>query len=260
MQGAGVQGPNDDVTVVLDGDDVAVRDLVDIWGHESRDRLGISRQQWHHPAVRELLDALETGDSLEGPLVRLGEARGSVGLGLDETVEDLRALVRLLPERTSSRLDGLDAAAVVGTAWTESFLSTVVRPGCTDNLTGLSTREFLEARLEQLYRHCQHLGLAAGSAYALIVVDAQPDSISPFSRLARRLRLASDLRASFPGGDTLAVLGDNLLVAVVATSPELDDTVEELRRDVEPSPVSVVCLPDEVADVLQLVDDLATAG
>jgi hypothetical protein len=241
-------------------DDVAITDLVDVWGHDSRDRLGISRQQWHHPAVRELLDALEAGDNLEGPLRSLGEARGAAGLSLEETLEDLRALVRLLPDRTGGRLDGLDAAGVVGSAWAEAFLASVVKPGCVDSLTGLSSREFLEARLEQLYRHCSHLGLAPHAAYAVIVVDAEPDSISPFSRLARRLRLAGDLRAAFPGGDTLAVVGEHLFVAVVACSPELDDTVEELRATAEPARVTVVELPDAVAEVLELVADLAVGA
>jgi hypothetical protein len=47
---------------------------------------------------------------------------------------------------------------------------------------------------------------------------------------------------------------------VVACSPELDDTVGELRAAADPARVTVVELPDVVAEVLELVADLAVGA
>ena len=109
--------------------------LHDCWSSASRARLGLSRQQWHHPATSDLVDALIAGEDLTDALHELGAARAAAGLSLDELLGDLAVLGSLVPRPATTpdfgidRVDDLRAASVASTAWTSSFGSGPTRRG-----------------------------------------------------------------------------------------------------------------------------------
>lgn len=242
-----------------------IAELRDEWGRLSRERIGLTRQEWVHPATGELLRAIHDGTDVQPALIRFGTARAEAGVGLAETYADLAVLQVLLPPQGHHAVDlaSLATAAVVGAAWAEAASTGLDRTSCIDELTGLVTAPFLEARLEQIYRHCAYLDLHPGDAYALVVAQLARFEPSPFTRVARRLRLAGDLRLCFPGSDTLAVLeattAAQTMVALTSQGPDLAAAVEALSAGAGERRVWVEALPAEVGAAVELVRSLPAA-
>jgi len=241
-------------------------EMHDRWCTESRARLGLSRQQWHHPATGRLVADLAAGADLTGALAHLGEARAGAGLSLDETLSDLAVLGRLVPHPPATdpdvgvlRVDTLRAASVAGTAWAESFYGEIRSPGCTDPVTGLATGAYLEARLEQLYRQGAHHRPGPDRSHVLVVLELRSAGTSPFGAVARRIRAAAELRSTQSASDTIAVLEPtHALVALVEDRPELADDVAALGAAAPRDRVWVEVLPPTVDEALALVRELAT--
>ncbi len=241
-------------------------DLHDRWGATSRMRLGLSRQQWYHPATCDLVDAIAAGVDLEPALERLGQARAGAGLSLDELLADLGVLAELVPagapepgDTALGRVDTLDAASVAGTAWAEAFYSDIVAPGCTDPITGLVTGTFLEARLSQRYHQCAANGRKAEREQVLVVLQVQCLDRSPFACVARRIDAAGRLRTAFPEGDTVALLEPtDAMVVLTDCGPSLADDVAVLRAECPQDAVWVEQLPATAGEAVALVRELAT--
>lgn len=241
-------------------------DLHDRWGATSRMRLGLSRQQWHHPATRDLVDAIAGGDLLEPALQRLGEARAGAGLSLDELLADLGVLAELVPagapapaDTGIARVDTLRAASVAGTAWAEAFYAEIVAPGCTDPITGLATGAFLEARLSQRYHQCAANGRKAEREQVLVVLQVQCLDRSPFACVARRIDAAGRLRTAFPDGDTVALLEPtDAMVVLTDSGPALANDVAALKAMCPEDAVWVEPLPAIADEAVALVRELAT--
>lgn len=53
---------------------------------------------WWHPAVDALLIAIVRGKEIREPCAWLGRARAAAGLGVGQTIDDLHALYRHLPD------------------------------------------------------------------------------------------------------------------------------------------------------------------
>lgn len=237
-------------------------ELRDEWGRLSRERLGLSRQQWLHTAATELLRALLTGDDVEPALCSLGEARAAAGVSLADTLADLAVLDELAPwhfRHPSMHLDRLATAAAVGTAWAETYHESSPM-SCLDELTGLVTTPFLVARLEQIYRHCDYLGMCPSDTYTLVVAQIDRKDPSPFTRVAQRLRLARDLRLCFPGGDTLAVFepteASQTMAALTSRVPELPTAMGGLAMGGGRRRIWAETLPDDVEEAVELVSHL----
>ncbi|MBL8775068.1 MAG: hypothetical protein JNK12_04015 [Acidimicrobiales bacterium] len=238
-------------------------ELHDRWGSASRSCLGLSRQQWHHPATSRLVDAIAADHDLTEPLRDLGAARAEAGLSLDELLGDLDVLGRLLPRRDTvsdigiDRVDHLRAAAVASTAWAETFYASAAAPRCVDALTGLATVELLEARLDQLSRQRRHD--PRRPRRALVVLALRCEHTSPFATLSRRIRAADQMRSAFPTSDTVALLEPtHALVALVEEGPGLDEGIEALTAGAPHDRVWVEPLPSRASDAVALVRELAT--
>lgn len=241
----------------------ALDELHDRWGSASRSCLGLSRQQWHHPATTRLVDAIAAERDLTEALRDLGAARAEAGLSLDELLGDLDVLGRLLPRRDTvsdigiDRVDHLRAAAVASTAWAETFYASTEAPRCVDALTGLATVELLEARLDQLSRQRRHD--PRRPRRALVVLALRCEHTSPFATLSRRILAADQMRSAFPTSDTVALLEPtHALVALVEEGPALDEGIATLSRGAPRDRVWVEPLPSRTSDAVALVRELAT--
>jgi hypothetical protein len=110
-----------------------------------------------------------------------------------------------------------------------------------------------------VYREADQLGTSPASTHRLVVVSParRPD---PWRRLAADILLGHDLRAAFPGGDTLAQspvsgAGIGLLHAHADTSARYT----KLRRTVElgyGAQTQLSSLPALLSEALRLVDAL----
>lgn len=248
-----------DEPIVVDVREPRVADLAAVWCRASSERVGLTRQRWYHPAIQEVLDALDLGLDLTWPLARLGEARAAAGVSLSDTLDDLNVLAGLLPVEPAFSLDRLSAAAVVADAWFESA-PRPDEPACVDSFTGLMTRHFLRGRLEQVYRNCAHLDVNASRAYVLVVVHLVDHPVSGFATMAQRLRAANALRECFPSGDTLALVAPSVLAGLVTAPGNVDEWITALETELPDQLVWVERLPADAAEAVALVDDLARRG
>jgi hypothetical protein len=72
--------------------------LRDAW-YSTSDRTSWPRPgDWWQPAVDAMLRAIVRGKDVREPCARLGQARAEAGLSLGQTIDDLAALYRHLPE------------------------------------------------------------------------------------------------------------------------------------------------------------------
>jgi hypothetical protein len=244
---------------------------VEAWLGETRRRVGVSREDWLHPAVEALAEALDGGSPDPGPaLARLGRARAAAGFTLDEVIEDLRCLYDVVDPARRAPLDRFDTLEVAR-GWADGFVEATQDIGCVDPLTGLATEAFLRARLAQTYRHCDALGLAAGDGHTLVVVRLALDGVREPDRSLLAVRAAERLRTVFTGGETLSTIGPGRFIALVANTPELGAALAALADPLLPTTrpghpsatrtrtyrVWVEPLPATVNHAIALLDDLA---
>lgn len=215
--------------------------------------------------AQAVVDALCDGAGLHAALDRYGVARGSAGLTVAEVHRSLAALRRVCHPAQRRLLDRLDVVAALAEGWAEGFLEGVVRGGCVDPLTGLTTTAFLGARLGEVYAHCGLMGVRATDAYALVVVDGHLGS-DGLARAGSLVELAQRVRRAFNGGETVSVTADGRVVALVARAPDLVKVVHRLVLGLDGGrrswPVSawVEPLPPRAEDVGALLADLERAG
>ena len=201
---------------------------------ETRRRVGVSREDWLHPAVEALAEALDGGSPDPGPaLARLGRARAAAGFTLDEVIEDLRCLYDVIDPARRAPLDRLDTLQIAR-GWADGTTEATRNMGCVEPLTGLTTPAFLRARLAQTYQHCDTLGLTAGDVHTLVVVRLALDGVREPDRSLLAVHAAERLRTVFTGGETLSTVGPGRFIALVANTPDLGAALAELCEPLEP--------------------------
>jgi hypothetical protein len=243
-------------------------DRISAWYAASRRRLGVSEDEWYSPAVERLLDALACDEPLAPAVAELGNARGSAGFDLRETVSDLVALAEVLPADEADRLHDLGTTAALS-SWADAFIDRVHSPACVDSLTGLVTLGYLRIRIEEVYRECEQRGVTASEAYALLVAPVPPRSVSPFVRLAGRIEAARIVRARFPGGETAAYTDPDLLLVLAPMDARIGRRTEALENDLAaqrslrplPSPrCRIEPLAPRMRDTYALLDRIVAIG
>ncbi len=205
-------------------------DRISAWYAASRRRLGVSEDEWYSPAVERLLEALASDEPLAPAVAELGNARGTAGFDLRETVSDLVALAEVLPADEADRLHDLGTATALST-WADAFIDRVHAPACVDSLTGLATFGYLHIRIEEVYRSCAERGVSPTEDHALVVAPVPPRSVSPFVRLAARIEAARIVRLRFPGGETAAFTEPDLLVVLAPMDSRIGRRTEGLESD-----------------------------
>lgn len=195
-------------------------------------------EEWRSPLTRTVVEAILTQSDPAEAVEGLGVACSDSGLTLREAVTDLRAGVAVLPRSARRHLDeaGLILALTEGWAegWTTALLSLLDAQVCVDVLTGLATRQYLEARLDEMYALCRAIGARPGDAYALVVVDARPLVRAADDRLARRVQVARSLRDVFSSGETAALIAPSVFVALSPITEDLPQRLMRLYHAIEP--------------------------
>jgi hypothetical protein len=186
----------------------------------------------------------------------LGQARAKAGVGIAAAITDLAALYTVLG-RGSPPLH-LDSSIAGG--WAEEGLTRESQGYCEDPLTGLATLPYLRTRLAELYREADLLGISPAHTHRLIVISPLPPA-DQWHRLAGAIRLGHDLRAAFPGGETLAQApGPGAGLALVRVRWDLPARYAELCHAVQLScraHTRISPLPAMLPEALRLVAELA---
>src|SRR5689334_22405380 len=175
---------------------------------------------------------------------------------LTETIDDLVALFAVLGGD-----GGQSAGALAGSGGERvSVLSSqFARGGCEDPLSGMATLPYLRTRLAELYREAEQRGTSPAETHRLLVVGlpCRPD---PWRRLVLPILVGRDLRAAFPGGETLALAKPGPAIALVPARRDLPLRYARLRRNIQAAfgtQIRMTPLPGRLTEALRLVDELA---
>jgi hypothetical protein len=196
---------------------------------------------------------------------RLGRARATAGVWLDETLEDITALL------TVTR--GMRALAVpppeillrtVALAWADEGAGQFRRISVEDPSTGLATLAYLRTRLGELYREAARSGESVSATHALVVVTTGVRQQPQRGRLLRGMALGECLRSVFSGGETLATAGVERALGLVARTPLLPTMVQAVQRELGRLDIAnatprawIERLPEALPAAVDLVTDLS---
>jgi len=229
---------------------------------------------WHSEAVDEVLGACqnralargEAGLAAAGapPLAAacagLGRSRARAGVGIAETIDDLAALFAVLGEGEGRQWDPpLRLVGAIAEGWAEESVSQFAHVGCEDPLSGLATLSYLRTRLAEVYREAEQGGTSPAETHRLLVVGL-PRRPDPWRRLALPILVGRDLRAAFPGGETLSLAKPGPAIALVPARSDLPLRYARLRRNIQTAfgtQIRMTPLPGRLTEALRLVDELA---
>ena len=212
----------------------------------------------------------------------LGRSRARAGVGVAETIDDLAALFAVLGRSAGERTGVLgrgeeEGAGVlsrgeegrrdpvlrlvgaIAEGWAEESVSQFARGGCEDPLSGMATLPYLRTRLAEVYREAEQGGTSPAETHRLLVVGlpCRPD---PWRRLALPILVGRDLRAAFPGGETLSLAKPGPAIALVPARRDLPLRYARLRRNIQAAfgtQIRMTPLPGRLTEALRLVDELA---
>ena len=245
--------------------------LRDAWRQRSLASGWLSGDDWDSEEVDEVLAACrnrapapgEAGLAVvgDGPLTAacagLGRSRARAGVGIAETIDDLVALFAVLEE--GEREPPLRLVGAIAEGWAEESLTQFGQGGCEDPVSGLATVPYLRTRLAEVYREAEQGGDSPAETHRLLVVGL-PRRADPWRRLVLPILVGHDLRAVFPGGETLSLARPGPAIALVPARRDLPIRYARLRRDIQATfgtQVRMTSLPGRLTEALRLVDELA---
>ncbi|NMR21210.1 hypothetical protein HIR71_13470 [Cellulomonas fimi] len=237
------------------------------WRSASAASVWLRPDDWYHPAVDAVLEALLAGADPVPAAGRLGEVRSECGVGIGESIDDLACLYRSL------RLEGpsLDVVRALCDGWAAAQDAVPVNAQCVDPETGLPTVEYLRVRLAETYGVAARRGERAGDRHALLVVDVAVGMRDPWARIARSAVVGQALVQSYGDGQPMASLGEGVFLLLVERDAELGTRATALRDRLtsharrlgvetlvrQPPRVWVESLPPTHARLVELLSHLA---
>ncbi|MCR6688856.1 hypothetical protein [Cellulomonas sp.] len=187
------------------------------WRDESVASVWRRPSDWYHPAVDELALALLLRDDPVPAAARLGQARGDMGVGIAEAIDDLACLYRT----TTSAEPPLSVVRALCTGWADASAAPVHLPVAQDAESGLPTGDYLRLRVAECYPD----GSPQGD---LLVVDVAAGVPDPFSRMARQAAVGAVLRELFGTAQPMASLGGGTFVVLLRPGQDVTDAVDSL--------------------------------
>jgi hypothetical protein len=147
----------------------------------------------------------------------------------------------------------------IAEGWAEESVSQFARSGCEDPLSGMAALPYLRTRLAEVYREAEQRGTSPAETHRLLVVGL-PRRPDPWRRLVLPILVGRDLRAAFPGGETLALAKPGPAIALVPARRDLPLRYARLRRNIQAAfgtQIRMTPLPGRLTETLRLVDELA---
>jgi hypothetical protein len=198
------------------------------WRARTVETVWLRPGDWYHPAVDAVTEALTAGADPSPAAQRLGEMRGSAGVGIAETLDDLAVLYDIVGTEPALRV-----VRSLCEGWATAAESAPVRAGCMDPESGVPTIDYLAVRLAETYgtarRHAHH----AFTTHCLVLIDVAVGDIHPWRRAARSAAMGRALGSALPGGHPMASLGGGAFAVLVARDWDLGETVRRMRAEVE---------------------------
>jgi hypothetical protein len=232
-----------------------LRQLRAAWRRQSLSAGWLAEDDWWTAAVDAVAQAACRDGSLRQACTMLGRARAQAGVGISEALTDVGALFRVLDQGTPP----LDVITAVAEGWADAGLARMSGATCEDPLTGLVSFAYLRTRMRELYREAGQQGSAPADTHRLVVVEL-PRRPDPWRRISLVILVGHDLRAAFPGGDTLALDRPGPAIALVQATEDFTFRFTSLRRAIRAAlgtEVRMLKLPARPEDAERLLDGLA---
>ena len=235
------------------------------WRAETVDSVWLRPGDWYHPAVDALTEALSAGANACAAAGRLGEVRGTAGVGIAETLDDVAVLFRLV-----GRDPGLDVIRALCEGWSGAIESAPVQVACMDPESGLPTAEYLGVRLGETYGAAGRHAHYAFHTHCLVLVDVASKDLAPWRRMARSAAMGRALSSAMAPGHPMAALGGGAFAVLVARDWDLGEAVRRMRLQVneqaanlqitdllrQPPRIWIEPLPETHARAVELLNQL----
>lgn len=227
------------------------QDLRTTWCWNSHERGWESAEEWWTPAVETLCRALvDAQPDIAQVCAQFGGERAQAGVGVGATLEDFAALC----EVTGSDTPPFPLVKALVEGWVDG---TRARDDCRDPLTGLAIPGYLRTRLGELYQVPVDQPPQESHRLLVAAVDSAAD---PWSRIARLIVVAHDLRSFFGGGVTIALLSKNRIGVLAGRDMGQPERVTGLKRDLRcrhGAELWNVPLPESYTEAARLLRDVA---
>ncbi|HAP78393.1 MAG TPA: hypothetical protein DCR14_20210 [Acidimicrobiaceae bacterium] len=164
-------------------------------------------------AVADVVDTLaERPYAIAGALRRFGEALGADGWPMHLVMDHVVALHPLLRRRHRKRLRSLQVVGSLAEGWAAGYVRGAHTGTCIDPITGLATAVVLRVRLREVEAQCRTAGTTAASAYCVVLIDLDTQGLDVLDA-DLLMACAADMTTSvFAAGETVARVGQRLVV------------------------------------------------
>jgi hypothetical protein len=205
--------------------------LEDAWRALSARSAWLRPGDWHVPEIEAVVEFVATGANAASALESLGRARAYHGVGLAETLADVRCLTEL----SDGRLDPWDCIEAVARGWQDGSLPMAGPVAMLDPTTDLATLPYLAVRLREIYSRAEADGANASETHCLLVAETAVTCTDPWLRLERGSLLGSVLTAVFASGETLVSLGScsGGAIVLLERGRHLGRTLRYTKRRIE---------------------------
>jgi len=160
--------------------------------------------------VVETLHSRPTG--VPAALRRFGFELGSDGWPISEVTGAVERLGPLTPRRHRKMLRRWQAVAALAEGWASGYVRGAHTGMCLDPITGLGTQLVLRLRLAEMEAACAANGTTVADAYCAVLIDLRADGLEVLSADLLYTCAAAATTAVFDSGETVARVGDRLVV------------------------------------------------
>lgn len=241
---------------------LAFTNLHEHWRHLSMLTAWCHPDDWEHPAVTAVVEALESGAEPVHAIRRLGAARAATGCGIDEAMDDLICLYRALGTQPPTNAMRALSAGWVSHREEEPSMHRFIEP-----VSGLFTEGYLAARLRETYNEAIFAGTHAARTHGLLMVDVNVGDGQIEQRFKRATIVGSLLRNLFGDGHPVANLSNGLFTVLLPRDERLGDRIAHVRRAFDiavgapdvlrtPPRLWVESLPESVADLSLMLTEV----
>ncbi|UYM06034.1 hypothetical protein [Solicola gregarius] len=174
-----------------------------------------------------LVERLVLGGELDGACVRIGESAADAGIPLDEVLDGLERVYRVVRDSEPP----FDVTRALTMAWSESSLQYIHAMSCEDPLTGLASLPHVRSGLNEAFRQCERTGVAVTEQWALVVVEVPRDrmALPAWGGLAM-LDVAEALRTAFDDRLTIGRAGTHRVIAITQRDADLPMAVSATQE------------------------------
>ncbi|WP_139185637.1 hypothetical protein [Sanguibacter gelidistatuariae] len=200
------------------------------WRSASLASTWLHADDWYHPSVDALLEALSLGSSAESACEGLGFARADAGCGIGEAIDDLTCLFSTLNRPTP-----VAAVRALTIGWVDREMISPPSMSCVDAGSGLHTLEYFTIRLLEVYGTLNHGDHASHENHLLLFVDVGLENLSLCDRVGRSAGMGHTLINAFGAGHPIAVLGGGSYVSLIEPSRGTAPSERALAKNIEQS-------------------------